>query len=137
VISLAVMKKQQKEDQSRKISVISKTFLFQTQSKHVAVSAGKPATATSNASMEKQEASHIAQSVIKESEQVNMTSSKRSEENGFYHQNAFAQQQQQQKSTNGHHHETSVSRQEESSPTQTSIVKHSLLQFALQHFRNE
>jgi hypothetical protein len=138
-ISLAEKKKQQKEDQPRKISVISKAFLFQTQSKHVAVSAGKPTAATSNASMEKQEVSLIAQSVIKESEQVNMTGSKRSEENGFYHQNAFAQQhqQQQQKATNGHHHETSVSRQEESSPTQTSIVKHSLLQFALQHFRNE
>lgn len=28
-------------------------------------------------------------------------------------------------------------KQEESSPNQTSVVKHSLLQFALQHFRNE
>lgn len=30
-----------------------------------------------------------------------------------------------------------IARQEESSPTQTSVTRHSLLQFAMQHFRNE
>jgi myosin XV len=30
-----------------------------------------------------------------------------------------------------------IVREDESSPTQTSLTKHSLLQFAIQHFRNE
>lgn len=35
------------------------------------------------------------------------------------------------------HQESIVYSKEQSSPTQTSVVKHSLLQFALQHFRYE
>ncbi|XP_055630321.1 unconventional myosin-XV [Toxorhynchites rutilus septentrionalis] len=34
-------------------------------------------------------------------------------------------------------HETDIIQPEESSPTQTSLTKHSLLQFATQHFRND
>lgn len=35
------------------------------------------------------------------------------------------------------HQESTVFSKEQPSPTQTSVVKHSLLQFALQHFRYE
>jgi hypothetical protein len=50
-----------------------------------------------------------------------------------YHQNGFAAQ----KASSNQHQDPNQHRDEESSPSQTSIVKHSLLQFALQHFRNE
>lgn len=42
------------------------------------------------------------------------------------HKNSFSMQQ-----------DSLIIRQDDSSPTQTSITKHSLLQFAMQHFRNE
>lgn len=57
---------------------------------------------------------------------------KRNDENIQYQQNNFVQHK-----SSINYQESHMHRQDESSPTQTSLVKHSLLQFALQHFRYE
>lgn len=119
----------------------TKFALFQTQSKHAPVSSGaKAAAATLNASAEKMESNGAT-----ETHNGNHSEMKNGHANGkrmdeivpesmSYQQNGFAQQ----RSSLVHQQQShSVERQEESSPTQTSIVKYSLLQFAMQHFHTE
>lgn len=70
----------------------------------------------------------------KDLEHVGMVRQKRSDESVNSQPNKKVQPQ----SQNVHlQQEVNINRREESSPTQTSVVKHSLLQFALQHFRYE
>lgn len=98
----------------------------------MASSEAKAAAGNSNTSAEKQESTGVHQA-----ENIT-TSSKRHDEQ--MHESLAHQQNSHivYNSSHAHvHQESGMDRQEESSPTQTSIVKHSLLQFALQHFRNE
>lgn len=122
------------------LSTDKKTF-FQTQSKNVPISSGaKAAAATLNVSVDKMDSNgSIEMHNGNNSEMKNgMTNGKRMDdilpENLSYQQNGFAQQ----RSSNAHQQQIlNIDRQEESSPTQTSIVKYSLLQFAMQHFHTE
>lgn len=100
------------------------------------VSSGvKAAAATLNVSIDKLEANSASpQNGVREEQTNGVARHKRSEDHQqqskFIHQQSSHQQ-------SSHQQEAIINRQEESSPTQTSVVKHSLLQFALQHFRYE
>lgn len=88
-----------------------------------------------NVSIEKLDASNGSiQNGSKDTDQNGHARGKRIDDNVTTQQNKTANHQ----SLHSHQlQEASMNRQEESSPTQTSVVKHSLLQFALQHFRYE
>lgn len=58
-------------------------------------------------------------------------------QNGYTNHHAMPQHQPQRKNSFTQADSLLIARQEESSPTQTSVTRHSLLQFAMQHFRNE
>lgn len=114
--------------------------LFQTQSKNAPVSSGaKAAAATLNASVDKMDSNGATEMHNGNNSDMKngMTNGKRMDEilpeSLSYQQNGFAQQ----RSSNAHQQQHNIDRQEESSPTQTSIVKYSLLQFAMQHFHTE
>lgn len=114
------------------------------QSKPTSVSSGvKAAAATLNVPIEKFETSNGISSPTEQQQQhQQQLMNKRNEthitehafnQNGYASRKSSTPLQEQINNNNNMHHQD-----DSSSPiNQTSIVKHSLLQFALQHFRNE
>lgn len=118
----------------------------QTQSKNSTISSGvRAAAATLNVPIEKLEstASSPQPNIIHHNEKNHVVNNNNLNDDHMLEKNDLSLSSQQNGYT--HHHKTSfthqqesmVIRQDETSPTQTSITKHSLLQFAMQHFRNE
>lgn len=108
-------------------------FPFSSQSKPQNSPAGGKVAA--NMSIEKTESSSNGhhQNRIEEFELKSpINGVKRNDDSINYQQNNFVQHK-----SSITYQESNMQRQEDSSPTQTSVVKHSLLQFALQHFRYE
>jgi len=104
------------------------------QSKPTSVSSGvKAAAATLNVPIEKFETSNGISSSPTEQQHMSKRNETHITEHAF-NQNGYASR----KSSTPLQEQNSMHLHDDSSPiNQTSIVKHSLLQFALQHFRNE
>lgn len=126
---------------------------MQTQSKTSTISSGvRQAAATLNVPIERLETStpqppHPSMMHNEKNHVVNNNNlnDDHMEKNGMDHslqsQNGYHHQQPQRHHKNSYTQQQPdsliITRQDDSSPTQTSITKHSLLQFAMQHFRNE